>query len=80
MPPEDRLENGGLHLPLKGEENDQRCVACVCRNTLRPRKTGETLKRYKTSYKCGQCNVYLCIGFPGESCSVDYRTNTDYWK
>lgn len=79
MPPEDRLENVGSHLPLKGVGNDHRCVVCEKKYT-EAKKTGETLKRHKTSYKCGQCNVYLCIGLPGESCFVDYHTKTDYWK
>ena len=79
MPPEDRLENVGLHFPLKGEGNNHLCVVCEKKYT-EAKKTGETLKRHKTGYKCGQCNVYLCIGLPGESCFVDYYTKTDYWK
>ena len=70
MPPEDHLENVGSHVPLKGEGNDHHCFVCEKKCT-EAKKTGETLKRHETSYKCGQCNVYLCIGLPGQSCFVD---------
>ena len=50
MPPEDCLEN-----VVKGEGNDHRCVVCEKKQT-QAKKTGETLK--KTSYKCGQRNVW----------------------
>ena len=80
MPPEDRLENIGPHLPLKGEGNDHRCTVCEKKYT-EAKKNGKTRKRHKTSYKRGQCNVYLCkFCLPGESCFVDYHTKTVSWS
>lgn len=43
MPPEDRLENVGSHLPLKGEGNNHRCVVCEKKYT-EAKKTGEPSK------------------------------------
>ena len=64
--------------PTKGEGNSHWCVVCEKKYT-EAKKTGETLKRNKTSYKFGQCNVYLSIGLPGESCFVDYHKEQGLW-
>ena len=66
MPPEDHLKNVGQHLPLTGEGNDHQCVVCKKKYT-EAKKNGRILKRHKNGHKHAQCNVYFCIGLPGES-------------
>ena len=59
MPPEDRLENIGPHLPLKGEGNDHRCTVCEKKYT-EAKKNGKTRKRPATNV--GSV-MFICANF-----------------
>ena len=66
-PHPERMQNVGMHIPFKGEGSNHHCAVCEKRYS-EAKKRGQVLKRHKTTFKCGQCNVYLCVGSPGENC------------
>jgi len=79
VPSLDRLEHVGVHLPVKGEGHNHRCVVCE-RKFTEAKTRRHIISRHKTSYMCQHCNVYQCIGPPGESCVVDYHSRVVYWQ
>ena len=87
-----RMQNVGLHLPYKGAGADHgkehRCVVCKKKCELRPQLTREInpetgkpfLKPSRSVFKCGLCNVHLCIGqIDKPSCFTSYHTKEQYW-
>ena len=74
----ERLLNVGLHLPIRGEGTNHRCVVCEKRFKEAKRIDPNTsVKHHKTTTKCGQCNVYLCV--TAENCFYDYHTKAQFW-
>ena len=74
-----RLTNVGAHFPFKGEGKNHRCVVCERKHFLSKKRSPENPSpRHKTTFKCGQCDVYLCIGEGGANCFFDYHTKEDY--
>lgn len=39
----------------------------------------QSTPRDKTTFKCSQCDVYLCIGDGGANCFYDFHTKVEYW-
>lgn len=63
-----------VHLPVKGEGHNHRRVVRE-RKIAEDKRRGQVTSRHKTNYMCQHCNVYLCIGPPGESWFVDIITH-----
>lgn len=74
-----RLVNVGAHFPFKGEGRNHRCVVCERKHFL-SKKTNPNnpSPRHKTTFKCSQCDVYLCIGEGGANCFYDYHSKEDF--
>lgn len=74
-----RLTNVGSHFPFKGQGRDHRCVVCERKHFSSMKTSPENPSpRHKTTFKCCQCGVYLCIGEGGSNCFYDYHTKEDY--
>jgi hypothetical protein len=76
----ERLRNVGMHLPFKGEGKNHRCAVCDKKHFLSKKgNPAQTTPRHKTTFKCSQCDVYLCIGEGGGNCFYDFHTKAEYW-
>ena len=76
----ERLKNVGAHFPFKGEGKNHRCDVCEKKHFLSKKQNpSQATARHKTTFKCSQCDVYLCIGEGGGNCFYDFHTNLEYW-
>ena len=77
---EDRLLNVGRHFPEKGEGKDQRCLVCLekCQRS-RVGCGGRFPNAAKTTFKCCECDVYLCI-LKDQNCFNKYQTQVEFWR
>lgn len=78
-PVPERLSNVGIHFPFKGEGKNHRCVVCERKHfSSKKANPDNPSPRHKTTFKCSQCNVYLCIGEGGSNCFYDYHTKENF--
>lgn len=72
-----RLTKNGTHFPFKGEGKN--LVVCERKHFSSKKTSPENPSpRHKTTFKCCQCGVYLCIGEGGSNCFYDYHTKEDF--
>lgn len=78
---EDRLINVGRHFPEKGEGKDHRCVVCLekHRRLMQGGDGGRVPHAAKTTFKCSECDVYLCIN-KDQNCFRKYHTKVEFWR
>jgi len=73
------LVNVGTHFPFKGEGRNHRCVVCERKHFLSKKiNPNNPSPRHKTTFKCSQCDVYLCTGEGGANCFYDYHSKEDF--
>ena len=78
---DDRLLNVGRHFPEKGEGKNHRCTVCLeKRHRLIHGGDGSNVPHAaKTTFKCSECNVYLCI-FKEQNCLKKYHPQVEFWR
>lgn len=77
---EDRLLNVGRHFPEKGEGKNHRCVVCLEKRRRLRRGDGDNVPNAaKTTFKCTECDVYLCI-LKEQNCFKKYHTQVEFWR
>ena len=73
------LPNVRTHFPFKAEGKNHHCVVCERKHFSSMKTSPENPSpRHKTTFKCCQCGVYLCIGEGGSNCFYDYHTKEDF--
>ena len=77
-PVPERLSNVGIH--SKGRARIiVVCVVCERKHfSSKKANPDNPSPRHKTTFKCSQCNVYLCIGEGGSNCFYDYHTKENF--
>ncbi|CAH3153344.1 unnamed protein product [Porites lobata] len=64
---------------LQREGKNHRCVVCERKHfSSKKANPDNPSPRHKTTFKCSQCNVYLCIGEGGSNCFYDYHTKENF--
>ncbi|KAK3728257.1 hypothetical protein QZH41_006731 [Actinostola sp. cb2023] len=80
-----RLENVGVHLPVKVMGTDHTCEVCrekhrrymLCNPGVPKQQVPHKLT--KTTFKCNGCDAYLCITREND-CFSDWHTKVEYWS
>ena len=75
-----RLLNVGRHFPGKGEGKDHCCTVCLeeHRRLMQGGDGGRVPHTAKTTFKCSECDVYLCIQ-KEQNCFRKYHTQVEFW-